>query len=198
MSDHQLSVSLQANNRPSDQTIKCHNFLRECDSFLTVTFSSPFVFFFSGTMDLSAPAPVVALLLRWPQLLLPISSLPFPLSTTPLPPHPHPLLPHVSDPGWSFRPSTTWQERKGRLSEAPWTSSAWRASSREELDVCWWLTAGHFLSTMRRTYKARSTSAVPSWWRDDCSRTRCLSLSCCNQTARWRWVKAPWQLLFGW
>lgn len=40
---------------------------------------------------------------------------------------------------------------------------------------------------MRHTCKVRSTSAAPSWWRGDCSRTRYLSLSCCNPTARWRW-----------
>lgn len=34
-------------------------------------------------------------------------------------------------------PPTTWRERKGRPSGAPWTSSAWRASSRGERVVCW-------------------------------------------------------------
>lgn len=34
-------------------------------------------------------------------------------------------------------PPTTWRERKGRPNGAPWTSSAWRASSREERVVCW-------------------------------------------------------------
>lgn len=87
----------------------------------------------------------------------------------------------------SLPPPTTWQERKGRPNEAPWTSSAWRASSREERVVCWWSTAGRFLNTTPRTCKAPSTSAAPNWWRGACSRTRCRSLSCCSPTARSRW-----------
>lgn len=91
---------------------------------------------------------------------------------------------------WPLQPvNKTWQERRVRLSEASWTSSAWRASSREERAVCWWLTAGRFPSTMRHMCKVLSTSAAPSWWRGDCSKTRCPSLSCCNLTARWRWDK---------
>lgn len=84
---------------------------------------------------------------------------------------------------------TTWRERKGRRNGAPWTSSAWQASSREERDVCWWSTAGRFPNTTPHTCKAQSTSAAPNWWRGACSRTRCRSLSCCSPTARSRWVR---------
>lgn len=90
---------------------------------------------------------------------------------------------------------TSWQGRKVPTSGAPWTSSAWRASFREERAACWWLTAGPFLSTTRHTCKVRSMSATPSWWRGDCSRTRSLSPSCCSPMAKWRWVKAAQQLM---
>lgn len=155
----------------------------------------------SGAMDLSASAAVVALL-HWPHLLLlPVSSSTSSLSNLPL----LPLTPFLATS--RLRPSlcdsappTTWQGRKGRRSVAPWTSSAWRASSREERAVCWWSTAGRFLSTTRPTCKVLSMSAALSWWRGDCSKTKCPSLSCCNPTARWRWVQAQtwWFLFFGW
>lgn len=194
MSDHLLPCHQEIE-------IECHASLHQCDlfSFFKILFSlllslSPLS---SGTMDLSAPAPVVALL-HWSHLLDPISPSTFPLSHRPLFLH-APSLALLCL--WPRVTATSWQERKGRLSGAPWTSSAWRASSREERGVCWWLTAGHFLSTMHRTCKARSMSAAPSWWRGDCSRTRCLWLSCCNPTAKWRWGEAQqsrqWVLLCG-
>lgn len=83
---------------------------------------------------------------------------------------------------------TKWQGRKAQLSEAQWTSSAWRASFREEQAACWSLIVGRFLSTIHHTCKVPSMCAAPNWWRGDCSRTRCPSLSCCNSTAKWRWV----------
>lgn len=148
----------------------------------------------SGTMDLSAPAPVVALL-HWPHLLFPISStfssLIYPSSLLP-----HPLLPqHLWPSRYPPARPTWWQGRKARLSEAPWTSSAWRASSREERAAFSSLTAGRFLSTMHRMFKERLTFVAPSWWRGDYSRTRCLSLSYCNLMARWRWVRCNWQVM---
>lgn len=112
--------------------------------------------------------------------------------TYPLPVNPTPYKPPTAR-------ASSWQERRARTSGASWISSAWRASSREGRVACWWLTAGHFLSTTLRTCKVRSTFATPSWWRGDCSRTRCPSLSCCNPTARWRWVTAPHPLMLaGW
>lgn len=153
----------------------------------------PLLFFLSvcissGTMDLAAPAPVVALLHWHPPphlfLFLSLSHLSLFLHTS------VPYCPSSVTQSDHTTPATSWQERKGRLNGAPWTSSVWRASSREEQVACWWLTAGRFLSTMHHTCKVRSTFAAPSWWRGVCSRTRCLSLSCCSPTARWRWVKS--------
>ena len=142
-------------------------------------------------MDLSAPAPLTALL-RWPHCFLIIILLPVSSSTFPSLINPSTSLRYLTSATQRdhHTPPTSWQGRKGRPRGAPWTSSAWRASSREERAVCWWSTAGRFPSTTRRTCKAPSTSAAPSWWRGDCSRTRCPSLSCCSPTARWRWVRS--------
>lgn len=65
-------------------------------------------------MDLSASAPVVALL-RWLHLLLllPISSFAFPSLTYPSSPTPHPSLPHICVPVWPLRPSYNMAGEKG-------------------------------------------------------------------------------------
>lgn len=168
--------------------------MRLCFNLPAFSFFSPHS---SGTMDLSALAPVVARL-HWPHLLLPISSSTFPSLIYPSSSSPSPLLPPPSvAQGYHSALPTSWPGRKARLSEAQWTSSAWRASSREEQGACSLLIAGLFLSTMHHTCKVLSMCAAPSWWRGDCSRTKCLLPSYFNPMAKWRWVKAHciWHLM---
>lgn len=168
-------------------------FLHECFAYLILF---PFFFFVASSFrhhgspsvcSSGSPSPLTLI-----SSFLHLSHLPLILHT------PLPLTPTSLTLAYHSARLTSWQGRKGPTRRAPWTSSAWRASSREGQAACWWLTAGRFLSTMHHTYKARSTFAAQSWWRGGCSRTKCLSLSCFNPMAKWRWVKAQLRLPDSW